>query len=211
VLFSYAGTKQSTPFRQLSRALGTHKEKSMSDEGKPITSEHVFKKFVWRQSIAVGESMERFTTWTITGCAALIALTISNLESINNIASLASLKYSIILFVISLLFGIVSKMLGMALQSGIRLLNDMENQLNSEAGKGVMDSMDIEPKQLIDDLSEPYWWPLSTLMKKSGEAGIKDYLSSDKRFVKMFCLQLYTNLAHILLAALAIIVVIACI
>jgi hypothetical protein len=183
----------------------------MSDEGKPITSEHVFKKFVWRQSIAVGESMERFTTWTITGCAALIALTISNLESINNIASLASLKYSIILFVISLLFGIVSKMLGMALQSGIRLLNDMENQLNSEAGKGVMDSMDIEPKQLIDDLSEPYWWPLSTLMKKSGEAGIKDYLSSDKRFVKMFCLQLYTNLAHILLAALAIIVVIACI
>ena len=183
----------------------------MNDEGKPITSEHVFKKFVWRQSIAIGESMERFTTWTITGCAALIALTISNLESINNIASLASLKYSIILFVISLLFGIVSKMLGMALQSGIRLLNDMENQLNSEAGKGVMDSMDIEPKQLIDDLSEPYWWPLSTLIRKSGEDGIKDYLSSDKRFVKIFCLQLYTNLAHILLAALAIIVVIVCI
>ena len=183
----------------------------MNDEGKPITSEHVFKKFVWRQSIAIGESMERFTTWTITGCAALIALTISNLESINNIASLTSLRYSIILFVISLLFGIVSKMLGMALQSGIRLLNDMENQLNSEAGKGVMDSMDIEPKQLIDDLSEPYWWPLSTLIRKSGEDGIKDYLSSDKRFVKIFCLQLYTNLAHILLAALAIIVVIVCI
>ncbi|GAB1265686.1 hypothetical protein [Aurantivibrio infirmus] len=183
----------------------------MSDEGKPITSEHIFKKFVWRQSISVGESMERFTTWTITGCAALVALTISNLESINNIVSLSSLKLSVILFVISLLFGVVSKMLGMALQSGIRLLNDMESQLHSEAGKSIMDSMNIESKQLINDLASPYWWPLSTLMRKSGEAGIKGYLSSDKRFVKMFCLQLYTNLFHIVFAALAIIAVIACI
>ena len=183
----------------------------MGDEGKVMTSEYVFKKFVWRQSIAVGESMERFTTWTITGCAALVALTISNLESINKIVSLPSLKYSVILFVMSLLFGIISKMLGMALQSGVRLLNDMEAQLNSEAGKSVMDSMDLEPKQLVIDLAEPYWWPLSTLMRRSGEAGIKDYLASDKRFVKMFCLQLYTNLAHILLAAFAIVAVIVCI
>lgn len=183
----------------------------MSDEGKAMTSEHIFKKFVWRQSISVGESMERFTTWTITGCAAFIALTISNLESINTIVSLSSLKYSIILFVISLLFGIISKMVGMALQSGIRLVNDMENHLYSEAGKRVMDSMDIESKQLIIELATPYWWPLSTLMRKSGEAGIKDYLSSDKRFVKMFCLQLYTNLVHILLAVLAIVTVIICI
>ncbi|WP_339672026.1 hypothetical protein [Dasania marina] len=183
----------------------------MSDEGKPITSEHVFKKFVWRQSISVGESMERFTTWTITGCAALVALTISNLESINTIVSLSSLKLSVMLFVVSLLFGVVSKMLGMALQSGIRLLNDMESQLHSEAGKSIMDSMDIESKQLINDLASPYWWPLSTLMRKSGETGIKDYLSSDKRFVKLFCLQLYTNLFHIVFAALAIIAVIVCI
>jgi len=183
----------------------------MSDEGKVMTSEHVFKKFVWRQSIAVGESMERFTTWTITGCAALVALTISNLESITKIVSLSSLKLSVILFVMSLLFGIMSKMLGMVLQSGVRLLNDMEAQLNSEAGKSVMDSMDLESKQLINDLAEPYWWPLSILIRRSGEAGLKDYLSSDKRFVKMFCFQLYTNLAHILFAAFAIVAVIVCI
>ncbi len=71
--------------------------------------------------------------------------------------------------------------------------------------------MNIESTQLINDLASPYWWPLSTLMRKSGEAGIKDYLSSDKRFVKMFCLQLYTNMLHIVFAALAIIAVIACI
>lgn len=183
----------------------------MSDQAKPMTSEHVFKKFVWRQSIAVGESMKRFTTWTITGCAALVALTISNIESINKIVSLSSLKYSVILFVISLLFGIISKMIGMSLQSGIRLLNDMDNKLNSEAGKSLMDSMSVEPKQLVNDLASPYWWPLSTLMRKSGEAGSEDYLYSEKRFVKMFCLQLYTNLAHILLALLAIVAVIVCI
>ena len=123
----------------------------------------------------------------------------------------SDLKYSVILFVTSLLFGIISKMIGMALSSGVRLLNGMENKLNSDAGQSVMGLMDIEPKQLVIDLAEPYWWPLSGLMKKSGEAGIKDYLSSDKRFVKMFCLQFYTNMAHILLAALAIVTVIICI
>lgn len=195
----------------MNKMLGASKGKTMSDEGKPITSEHVFKKFVWRHSIAVGESMERFTTWTITGCAALVALMISNLESINKIVSLSSLKLSIILFVISLLFGVVSKMLGMALQSGIRLLNDMENQLSSDSGKSIMNSMNIEPKRLINDLASPYWWPLSTLMRKSGDAGLKDYLSSDKRFVKMFCLQLYTNLFHIIFASLAIVAVVVCV
>lgn len=182
--------------------------KTMSDEGGPITPEHVFKKFVWRQSIAVGESLEKFTTWTITGCAALVALMFGNLESINEIVPLPSLKYSIILFVMSLLFGVISKLLGMVLQSGIRLLIDMENQLNSEVGKNMMSSMNIEPNQLVSDLAAPFWWPLSTIMRKSGETGLKDYLSSDKRFVRMFCLQLYTNLAHIFLAALAILAVI---
>lgn len=146
----------------------------MIDEGKPITSEHVFKKFAWRQSTSVGESMEQFTTWTITGCAALVALTINNLESINTIVSLSFLKILVILFVISLIFGIISKMLGMALQSGIRLLNDTENQLHSEAGESIIISMNIETKQLVSHLASPHWWQLSTLMRKSGEAGIKD-------------------------------------
>ncbi|HAS14841.1 MAG TPA: hypothetical protein DCS01_06030 [Idiomarina abyssalis] len=181
-----------------------------NDEGKPLTSEHIFKKFLWRHSIAVGASMEKFTTWTVTGCAALMALTVSNLESIASIIFVPSLKFSIVLFVLSLLFGIASKMLGMALQSGVSLLIDMEDQLSSEAGKGVMNSMNIEPRQFVYDVADAYWWPLSVLMKKSGEAGIKDYLSADKRLVKMFCLQLYTNLVHILLAASAVLMVTFC-
>lgn len=102
-------------------------------------------------------------------------------------------------------------MLGMALQSGIRLLNDTENQLHSEAGESIIISMNIETKQLVSDLASPYWWQLSTLMRKSGEAGINDYLAPDKRFIRIFCLQLYTNLAHIAFAALAIVTLIVCI
>ena len=95
----------------------------MSDEGSQMTPEQIFKRFVWRQSIAMGENMEKFTTWTITGCAALVGLIISNLESINEIIPITSLRYSILLFVASLLFGVASKMFGMALTSGINLLN----------------------------------------------------------------------------------------
>ncbi|WP_331346287.1 hypothetical protein [Cellvibrio sp. UBA7661] len=182
----------------------------MSDEGKEITPEQIFKKKVWRQSISISESMEKFTTWTITGCAALVGLTISNLGSINSVISLSSLKYSIFFFVASLVFGVISKMCGMALLSAINLVNDIESQLSSPAGKGLMDSMQITSKQLAEELAEPFWWSLSTLMQKSGNAGIKDYLTADKRLVNLFCVQLYTNLAHILFAAFAIIAIIIC-
>lgn len=183
----------------------------MSDEGSQMTPEQIFKKIVWRQSISMGESMEKFTTWTITGCAALVGLIISNLDSINSIIPITSLRYSIILFVASMLFGVLSKMFGMALTSGINLINDMENKISSSAGKNLMDSMSIEPKQLVKELSEVYWWPLSCIMRKAGNEGVKDYLSSDKRLVNLFCTQLFTNFIHIIFAALALVAVTACI
>lgn len=102
------------------------------------------------------ESMEKFTTWTITGSAALVGSIISNLESINAIISVSSLKHFILLFVALLVFGVTSKMYGMASFPGINLLNNMDNQLSSPLGQSLMDSMSIEPKQLADELAKPY-------------------------------------------------------
>ncbi len=175
----------------------------MSDEGKPLGPEHIFKKFTWRHIISIGEGMEKFTTWTITGIAAIVALMVGNLDSVSKIVSPTGLQVALTLFVLSLIAGVVSKQCGMALSYGLKMINDLESLLNSESGQNLMDQMKVEPKQLTEELAEPFWWPLSTLMRKAGIKGTVDYLSSDKRLIKLFSIQLYTNFTHIFLGAFA--------
>lgn len=172
----------------------------MNDEGKPLLPEHVFKKIIWRSTLTVGGSIEQFTTWTITGIAAIVGLVLSNVDSVAKIVSLEALKSSIILSTLSLLAGVVSKQLGMAVSNGIKTMNELEGVLNSDNGRQLMDNMTIEPRQLMHEVSAPFFWPLSAIMRRSAEKGITDYLSADKTFVRLFCIQLCVNAIHGLLA-----------
>jgi len=147
----------------------------MSDEDYSIQPEHIFKKVIWRSTLAVGETLEQFTTWTITGIAAILALLVSNLDSVSKIVSAAGLRSAVILFTLSLLAGVISKQLGMAVTNGLKTLNNVENLLNSEQGKRLMSEMKIEPRQLVLEMAEPFLWPLSTLSRRSGRRGLSDY------------------------------------
>jgi hypothetical protein len=56
----------------------------MSDEGKPVQADHLIKKSAWRGIVAIGESMERSTTWSVAGTAAIAGLIISQLASVSD-------------------------------------------------------------------------------------------------------------------------------
>jgi hypothetical protein len=64
----------------------------MSDEGKVLQPEHIFKKFIWRSSIEIGDPLEKFTTWTIGGVAAIVGLLVSNLDSVGRALAMASFE-----------------------------------------------------------------------------------------------------------------------
>lgn len=181
----------------------------MSDLGKPLRPEHVFKRVLWRSTLGVGATMEQFTTWTITGIAAIVGLFIANLDAVSEIVSLNGIRWSLLLFALSILAGAISKQYGMAVQSGINTMHQLESLLNTEAGQQVIDDMQIEPEQLISEIADPFLWPLKRVMRRAGERGLNDYLSGDKRMIRMFCVQLYLNALHGL-AAIAAIVVLAC-
>jgi hypothetical protein len=172
----------------------------MSDEGTEISAEQIFKQFIWRNTVKVGESLEKSTTWTIGGVAAIVAVIVSDMGSVAKIASLDGIKTSIILFTLSILFGAVSKLVGMAVIAGINTLKETEALLASDAGQNLIGQMTIKPRQLIRELAEPFIWPISTFIRKGGERGLEDYVSSDKRFVKMFCIQIVSNALHVVLA-----------
>lgn len=175
----------------------------MSDEATVMLPEQVFKKVIWRSTLETGGALERSTTWTIGGVAAIVAVLVSNLDSVAKIASLEGIKTSVVLFTLSLLFGALSKQVGMAVIAGVNTLKQTEALLNSEAGKSLMDEMTIEPRQLVQELAEPFLWPFSTFIRKGGERSLRDYVAGDKRFVKMFCFQIIFNGVHVLFAVVA--------
>lgn len=179
----------------------------MSDEGKIMGPEHVFKKVIWRSTIEIGDALERSTTWTIGGVAAIVGLLISNLDSVARIASLSGIKASIVLLTLSLLAGALSKQIGMAVMAGVNTLKQTDSLLSSEAGQQLMGQMTTEPLELVREMAKPFLWPLSTFVRKGGERGLTDYVAADKRFVKMFCLQIAFNAVHGLLALAALLAI----
>lgn len=179
----------------------------MSDEGKLIRPDQIFKKIVWRHTVSISHTMEQATTWSITGVAAIVGLFISNLDSVGGIVSSIGLRWFLISFTASLIFGAISKQIGMALGKGLEIIEKMEKLLYSEHGQALMKQMSTPPRELIKEIAEPFFWPLSNYMGRSGFKGIEDYLSADKRFVKLFCTQLIFVYLHGITAAAGLIVV----
>lgn len=181
----------------------------MSDEGKPLKADQTFKKIVWRHTVSLSHAMEQATTWSITGVAAIVGLFISNLDSVGTLVSSIGLRWFLISFTASLVFGAISKQIGMALGKGLEMIEKMEGVLYSDQGQMLMSQMSTPPRELIKEIAEPFFWPLSCYIRRSGFKGIEDYLSSDKRFVKLFCIQLIFVYLHGITAA-AGLLVIAC-
>src|SRR5206468_4105296 len=111
----------------------------------------------------------------------------------------------LILFAFSLLFGVMSKQIGMAVANGLETANRLEALLASENGRHLMSQMTVEPRQLMNELAEPFLWPISVLVRRSGARGITDYAAADRRFIRFLCIQLYFNMVHALLAAAAVV------
>ncbi|MDA3896374.1 MAG: hypothetical protein PF482_09525 [Desulfobacteraceae bacterium] len=177
----------------------------MSDEGKPLKADHIFKKIVWRHTISISQAMEQATTWSITGVAAIVGLFISNLDSVGSLVSSIGLRWFLISFTASLVFGAISKQIGMTLGKGLEMIEKLEGVLSSDQGQMLMSQMSTPPKELIKEIVEPFFWPLSFYMKRSAIKGLDDYLSSDKRFVKLFCIQLIFVYLHGITAAIGLI------
>lgn len=179
------------------------------DAGQPMKAEHTFKKIIWRNTIALSDSMEQATTWSISGVAAIAALMISNLDSVGKLVSTDGLRWSLILFTASIVAGAFGKQAGMALAKGVDLVNKTEGLLLTEEGQKLIGAMTTPPAQLMDELAEPYYWPLSIFMRNAGRKSLGDYLAADKNLVRLFCAQLVFIYLHGLLAA-AGLMVIAC-
>ncbi len=162
----------------------------------------IFKKLFWRTIVQASDRYEQYISWTITGIAAVLALIIGNIDSIRAIVDQCSLKTALILMTLSIIFGVASKFGAVAVSVGRSLAIEIESQLNSDAGQQLMDGMDVDIEKLASEISEPFWWPMSVLIKKSMLSGVADPLKGEKLLVGYFCFHVYCNIFHIILGAL---------
>lgn len=171
--------------------------------------DQIFKQILWRGVVSVGPAMERFTTWAVTGVAAIIALAIGNLDSVGTMVEPEGIRYAISLMVAPLLIGVFSEQLGMPQTTAMELVGNLEKALNSDQGQDLINAMKSDPEKLKREIAEPFWWPISWMMRRLFQAGFDDPLITDKRLVRRFCLQLTTNSAHVFLAAAGVITLVA--
>ena len=131
---------------------------------------------------------------------------ISRRRGSSKIVTTFGIRWSLILFASSLLAAAISKQVGMAVQAGQRTIREIESLLNSKPGKQLIAGMTVELRQTMKEIAVAFLWPLSRLVGRSAEIETVDYLSGDKRMVRLFCWQVYLNILHSVLAAAGLIV-----
>ena len=160
----------------------------------------IFKKIVWRSCLAISARLEQNTTWSLTGVAATVALLISNLDSLSKLVSLNGIKTALVLLPLSLLAALISREVGIAVINSLETVKNLESYLLPENGEQLKSGVTISPSQLAREIAEPFLWPMSFIVRKAGERGAIDHLATDKRVIRLFCVQVYSNMFHGLFA-----------
>lgn len=119
--------------------------------------------------------------WIVTGEAALLGLIIAHIDSISKTISSSSLKWGIVLLLISMLCGIVAKQLGMLVETVVAVTEETYKEFNSEQGRVIYSQLQFSPENLAEKISSPFLWPLRGYARRSFLAGVKDCLSVEKK------------------------------
>lgn len=135
--------------------------------------------------------------------AAIVALLIAHLDIIRLAVSPCSVRWGIALLVGAMLLGVVVKYLGILIRTGVAVTGSLYQHLNSPEGQSNLSEITIPLDQLSAELSKPFWWPFRQLLERAGKRGIRDPLNSEKRFIKMLCVQSYCFYAMCLAGAVA--------
>src|SRR5687767_6521986 len=96
-----------------------------------LSPEQRYLRTIYLGYLSSSKPLETFVTWVLTGVAAMIALLVSNADSISKIVSHECFRSGMILLTLSLLPGVLSKNFGMGIQQGLVVVDAMYAELFS--------------------------------------------------------------------------------
>ncbi len=156
-----------------------------------LTPEQNILRLVYVRTLSVSAPMGEFATWLLTGVAAILGAVVVEVETISKVLSAPSLRWGLALLVISLLAGIITRHLSMALSVGLSLSEELFEEYMSPEGMGIMQSMTTSLEELKLEMLSAFPPPLRWIMKSSFEQGCEDQLAGEKRLVSVFSIQVF--------------------
>lgn len=143
--------------------------------------------------LSMAEPVEEFSTWLLTGTAAILALIVTNISSITPTISGFGLNWGLTLLTISMVAGVIAKQLGIAIRKGVALVEAMYAELQTPQGATILQNAQMNSETLAKAVSAPFLWPFNRMMEKGALIGATDPISGEKRFIKLFSVQLYAS------------------
>jgi hypothetical protein len=172
---------------------------------KHLSAEQHFQRITYLGTLSIAQPAEQFATWLITGTAAILGLIVVNIDSVSNVISNSSLRWGLTLMTLSILCGVVTRQIGIAIQRGLAMLESLHEVMNSPTGEAIRASLTTPSDVLGKELASPFLPPFRGSILRGVERGMTDNLAAEKRFIKMFCIQLYASYAQAALGAIGLI------
>lgn len=144
------------------------------------------------KTLSLAKQIGEFSTWLLTGVAAILGAVIVNVEKVSNILSATSLHYGLSLLVISLLAGVVAKQIGFAICAGLDITEEMYDALETPEGENAIQFIRKDPEAFKQQYSSAFLPPMRGMMRKSFDRSTQDALSAERRFAKIFSVQMYS-------------------
>lgn len=173
-----------------------------------LTPEQNLLRLVYLRILSVSSPLGDFATWVLTGTAAILGAIVVKVETMSKVLSAPSLKWGLALLVISLLAGVITKHLSIALSAGLSLSEEIYEELISPEGINTIQNMTSSLNELKLEMASVFPPPLRWIMKSSFEHGCVDQLASEKRLVRFFSIQVYAFWAQGISGALGLLVLV---
>jgi hypothetical protein len=148
-------------------------------------------RLMYMNVLLITKPIAEFSTWLLAGVGAIIGAVLVNVEAVSSVLSATSLRWGITFLVASLLTGVVAKQIGASLSASRGSMEDLYNELETPDGSTALEGAFESPEELKEEFSAAFLAPLRGMMRRGFERGGQDPLAGEKRFVKLFCIQLY--------------------
>jgi len=158
---------------------------------------------LWQTMIGMAGPISEQYRWMLTGIAAVLAVLIANLKSIQEVVWDGYLKASLCLLVTSVFLASVAYLLSSALKFRAEVSKQLEVILSSPEAKAVIAQIQMDPAALRTEMCRPFFGPLRWLMTRAAERGALDPFSLEKGSIRLIAWQTYTMWASMILAALS--------
>jgi hypothetical protein len=171
---------------------------------KHLSAEQNLLRFMFLQFTTMAAPMGEFATWLLTGTAAILGAILVNVEAVSKVLSPFNLRWGLIFLVISMVFGVIVRQLGIALNASLQLDEHINSALDSAEGESIINSI-TEPLIIKSELPSPFLPPFRGMIKRSLEKGGQDLLGGEKWWIKLLCIQVYMFWAQGLTGAIGLI------